>query len=92
VIEDVRLADAFEDGFVELHAAGDPATGSFRCAECGYGVAVSTVLPQCPMCAGTTWEPASRRGGAWNVARTDAERDGTGPATSGAPVTGAPRS
>jgi hypothetical protein len=43
-------------GFV---AAGRNAEGEFRCAECGYGVVVRTVLPQCPMCRGLLWEPES---------------------------------
>jgi rubrerythrin len=33
-----------------------PVAGEFRCAECGYGVVVQRVLPQCPMCGGTAWE------------------------------------
>ena len=37
-----------------LHVA--PAIGEFRCAECGYGVAVRRLLPQCPMCRGLAWE------------------------------------
>jgi rubrerythrin len=40
-------------------AAGRKAEGEFRCAECGYGVVVRTVLPQCPMCRGLLWEPDS---------------------------------
>ena len=40
-------------------AAGRKAEGEFRCAECGYGVSVRTVLPQCPMCRGLAWEPDS---------------------------------
>jgi rubrerythrin len=41
-------------------AAGRNAEGEFRCAECGYGVIVRTVLPQCPMCRGLLWQPDSR--------------------------------
>lgn len=37
-------------------AAGRKATGEFRCAECGYGAVVRSVLPVCPMCRGLTWE------------------------------------
>jgi rubrerythrin len=37
-------------------AAGRKATGEFRCAECGYGAVVRTVLPVCPMCRGLSWE------------------------------------
>jgi rubrerythrin len=62
VIEDVRLSSALDDGYVQLYASGDAAEGAFRCAECGYGVAVSAALPQCPMCAGRSWERAARRG------------------------------
>jgi rubrerythrin len=64
VIEDVRMPDepaGTTGDFVHFHAAGQPATGAFRCSDCGYGVAVSTVLPQCPMCAGRAWEEELRR-------------------------------
>jgi rubrerythrin len=44
--------------FVEFALAGTAADGDFRCSECGYGVTVHANLPQCPMCAGTSWEPA----------------------------------
>lgn len=41
--------------------AGTPATGAFRCCDCGYGVSVRRVLPpRCPMCGGTLWEEAAR--------------------------------
>jgi rubrerythrin len=40
-------------------ACGRRAEGEFRCAECGYGVVVRTVLPQCPMCRGLLWEADS---------------------------------
>lgn len=56
MIEDARAARGSEDGFVGFHAAGDRARGAFRCAECGYGVAIAGALPACPMCAGTSWE------------------------------------
>jgi rubrerythrin len=39
-----------------LLEAGWRAEGEFRCAECGYGVMVKTVLPACPMCRGVAWE------------------------------------
>ncbi len=42
--------------FVE---AGSNARGEFHCADCGYGVSVSTRLPACPMCAGRTWEQSA---------------------------------
>jgi hypothetical protein len=36
--------------------AGTDATGDFHCAECGYGITVRSLLPQCPMCRGLQWE------------------------------------
>lgn len=39
-----------------LVAAGEQARGEYRCAECGYGVAVRVALPACPMCRGRVWE------------------------------------
>ena len=47
-------ADA--DGLPLFLAAGSQALGEFRCAECGYGVVVRRVLPECPMCRGRSWE------------------------------------
>ena len=49
-----------QDGgdFVVLHETGANAKGEFHCSECGYGVAVHRKLPVCPMCSGTSWEPA----------------------------------
>ena len=32
------------------------AAGAYHCSECGYGITLHAELPQCPMCAGTTWE------------------------------------
>lgn len=29
----------------------------FRCAGCGYGIVVSGILPRCPMCQTSDWEP-----------------------------------
>jgi rubrerythrin len=49
-----RTADG---DFVEFVPAGAAAEGEYHCSRCGYGVTVRTSLPQCPMCAGTTWEP-----------------------------------
>ena len=37
-------------------AAGREVSGEFRCAECGYGVIVRSLLPACPMCRGVVWE------------------------------------
>jgi hypothetical protein len=42
--------------FAEFVVAGTPASGDFRCSECGYGAVVHRALPQCPMCGGTVWE------------------------------------
>jgi hypothetical protein len=66
VIDDVRpRGQVPEDEYVVFFGAGQDAAGAFRCAECGYGVAVRERLPRCPMCAGETWEPgpASAPGG-----------------------------
>ena len=41
--------------------SGEAAAGEFRCTGCGYGVAVSGVLPPCPMCRGESWIPARWR-------------------------------
>ena len=41
--------------------AGTRAKGEFRCADCGYGVVTWRVLPVCPMCHGTSWEPVPWR-------------------------------
>lgn len=60
------------DGSVELRAAGEDASGEFRCSGCGYGVSVASTLPSCPMCGGGSWEP-----GPWTAsARADARRNG----------------
>ena len=50
-------------------AAGDHAKGEFRCAECGYGVAVCRELPVCPMCAGVVWEASRWHRGARALGR-----------------------
>lgn len=44
------------DGFIAFRAAGEQATGDYRCSECGYGVSVRRTLPLCPMCGGAAWE------------------------------------
>jgi hypothetical protein len=56
VIENVWAQGVPDDGYVQLYATEDVAEGSFRCAECSYGVSVSAALPACPMCAGRVWE------------------------------------
>lgn len=45
--------------FVGFANAGAAAKGEFHCSACGYGVSVNAFLPECPMCAGTVWEPAA---------------------------------
>jgi rubrerythrin len=54
-----RVSDS---DFVEFARAGAAAEGEYHCSRCGYGVTVRASLPQCPMCAGTTWEPADWSG------------------------------
>ena len=44
------------DGIPAFLTAGSGAFGEFRCAQCGYGVIVKRVLPECPMCRGRSWE------------------------------------
>jgi lipopolysaccharide biosynthesis regulator YciM len=47
------------DGYVEFLVTGQRAKGEYHCTGCGYGVTVFSLLPQCPMCAGTAWEQSS---------------------------------
>jgi rubrerythrin len=49
-------APAVPNGDPVFFAAGSAARGEYRCAECGYGIAVRAVLPECPMCRGIEWE------------------------------------
>jgi rubrerythrin len=42
--------------FVEFAVSGTQAAGAYHCSDCGYGITVHAELPDCPMCAGTTWE------------------------------------
>jgi hypothetical protein len=44
---------------LELSAAGDHAKGEFRCADCGYAIAVCRELPPCPMCGCESWQAGS---------------------------------
>jgi Zn finger protein HypA/HybF involved in hydrogenase expression len=41
--------------------AGAAARGEFHCTDCGYGIVVHRVLPTCPMCRGTDWQPSPSR-------------------------------
>jgi rubrerythrin len=50
------VGDDVEGDYVGFLQAGQPAKGSFRCSDCGYGIVVTAGLPICPMCAGTAWE------------------------------------
>lgn len=59
MLDEARKGRSTEGDYVEFSQAGMSATGDFHCSGCGYGVTVHTALPQCPMCAGTTWEPAA---------------------------------
>jgi hypothetical protein len=42
--------------FVAFFASGTPGAGQYRCADCGYGITIRAELPDCPMCAGRSWE------------------------------------
>ena len=42
-------------------AAGERAKGEFCCTGCGYGVAIATTLPTCPMCGGERWRAVTWR-------------------------------
>lgn len=44
------------EGVSAFLLAGTGAVGDYRCAQCGYGVTVRQMLPQCPMCRGGCWE------------------------------------
>lgn len=60
-IESRRAEDATRgvEGDPVFLAAGSAARGDYRCAECGYGIIVRAVLPECPMCRGAEWERPS---------------------------------
>jgi rubredoxin len=61
---------------VSFRTTGEVVKGEFHCSECGYGVTVYRTLPDCPMCAGTTWEQVP-----WSPLTRAAEIDSTSPAT-----------
>jgi rubrerythrin len=54
-----RLEEASDERIPALLLAGAEVVGEYRCATCGYGVAVRRALPACPMCGGVTWEPSA---------------------------------
>jgi hypothetical protein len=51
-------ADRQVEDFVRFWRAGEPAKGSFRCVDCGFGVATVYRLPLCARCHGPVWERA----------------------------------
>jgi rubrerythrin len=55
VVEGEREAAGVGD-YVAFRRTGETAKGSFRCADCGYGVVVNAPLPLCPMCGSMVWE------------------------------------
>jgi rubrerythrin len=50
-----RLHEPHDDHSL-YRTTGDLVQGAFRCAACGYGVALTSALPPCPMCGGHDWE------------------------------------
>jgi hypothetical protein len=59
VLDEERNVRTIDADYLESAVTGTLAQGVFHCAECGYGITVHAALPQCPMCAGTTWERAA---------------------------------
>jgi rubrerythrin len=59
MLDEGRKLEEVEGDYVAFVTAGAPAAGAYHCSGCGYGVTVQMTLPQCPMCGGTTWEPAA---------------------------------
>jgi len=59
MLDEARQLGGMDGDYVAFVTAGSPALGAYHCSHCGYGVTVQTTLPQCPMCSGTTWEPAA---------------------------------
>jgi rubrerythrin len=56
MLDEAWVRTRVEAEYVEFHAMGTPAEGTFRCSSCGYGVTINRELPRCPMCGGETWE------------------------------------
>jgi hypothetical protein len=52
-------ADLPADDCVEFWRAGARAQGSFRCVECGFGLATIYLLPRCASCGSQYWEQAN---------------------------------
>jgi rubrerythrin len=62
MIEERPAARDEEPGVaIAFRTAGERAKGEFRCVGCGYGVAIATELPTCPMCGGASWQAARWR-------------------------------
>jgi hypothetical protein len=59
MLDQQRARPAEAEDFVHILSAGDRAKGEYRCCECGYGVAVWSELPRCPMCGGESWEQSA---------------------------------
>lgn len=55
---DQVAADHQVEDFVQFWRAGQPTKGSFRCVDCGFGVATLYRLPLCARCHGRVWERA----------------------------------
>lgn len=59
MLDEGRTLDQQDGDYVAFAQTGMQAAGEYHCSQCGYGVTVHSALPQCPMCAGTTWEPTA---------------------------------
>lgn len=59
MLDEARNRRLPDGDYVEFARTGTHTTGEYRCSGCGYGVTVHSSLPRCPMCSGTTWEPAA---------------------------------
>jgi rubrerythrin len=64
VLDEVQGVVQSDVDFIQFFDVGARVSGTFHCAECGYGVAVQARLPHCPMCGGTTWERGRAAAGA----------------------------
>ena len=56
MLDQSQTGDTADSEYVEFVVAGTSAVGAYHCSTCGYGITVHNKLPDCPMCAGTTWE------------------------------------
>jgi rubrerythrin len=60
VLDEARGTAGLGVDCVQFFDVGDLASGTFQCADCGYGISVQVALPLCPMCGGTSWERVFR--------------------------------